>query len=48
MVGPGPDPTMGSAVNVYRYNGTETTLWFSLHGFPIDWTKGTNVAAGLF
>jgi hypothetical protein len=48
VVGPGPDPAMGSMVKVYQYDGSETTLWISLQAFPEEWTHGVNVAAGSF
>ena len=48
VVGAGPDPSLGSPIRVFRYNGSEVTSWFSLQAFPDGWTHGTSVAAGRF
>jgi hypothetical protein len=45
VVGAGPDPDIGSPVRAFQYDGTQTTLWFSLHAFPAGWTHGANVTA---
>jgi len=47
VVGGGPDPAIGTSVNIYRFDGAETTFWFSLEGYE-GLTHGTNVAAGHF
>jgi len=46
VVGAGPDPSTEGRIRVFRYNGVETTLWFSLQAF--DSQYGANVAAGRF
>jgi hypothetical protein len=46
LVGPGPDPTAGTPVKVYRYDGSTTGEWFSLDAFGGTMTMGTKVAAG--
>ncbi len=48
VVGPGPDPSTGSPVNVYSYDGSRMHLQFSLQAFPADWKYGATVAAGGF
>jgi len=47
LVSGGPDPDLGSPVNVYQYDGAQVAEWFSLEAFP-GMTHGTNVAAGSF
>jgi len=48
VVGAGPDPSAGSPVKVFKYNGAGVTEWFSLQAFASSYTHGTNVAAGRF
>jgi len=50
VVGPGPDPSLESPLNVYTYDpDTElVSLWISLDAFPSGWTHGATVAAGWF
>ncbi len=48
VVGGGPDPTVGSPVKVFTYDGLQATLWFSFEAYPEGWTHGTKVAAGRF
>jgi hypothetical protein len=48
VVGGGPDPALGSPVQVYQYDGQEALLWFSLEAYPEGWTHGSRVAAGRF
>ena len=48
VVGCGPDPSVGSEVKVFKYDGAVVVEWFSLQAFPSGWTHGTNVAAGRF
>ena len=48
VVGAGPDPTLDTLVRVYAFDGTETTLSFSLQAFPDGWTYGASVTAGRF
>ena len=48
VVGAGPDPTLDTLVRVFTFDGTETTLSFSLQAFPDGWTYGATVAAGRF
>lgn len=48
VVGAGPDPSVGSPVKVFKYNGAAVTEWFSLQAFASSYTHGTNVAAGRF
>jgi len=47
VVGCGPDPAVFTPVNVYRYDGAQTTQLFSLDAYD-GLTHGTNVAAGRF
>ena len=47
VVGCGPDPEVGTRVKVYRYDGAQSSLWFSLEAFE-GLTYGTTVAAGRF
>ena len=49
MVGAGPDPTAGSEIKAFRYNGTVVSVWFTLEAFPSSsWMYGVNVASGRF
>ena len=48
VAGYGPDPSVGSEVKVFRYNGADVVEWFSLQAFTSPYTHGTSVAAGLF
>jgi hypothetical protein len=48
VVGAGPDPSVGSPVKVYGYDGAQATVWFSLTAYPAMWMHGANVAAGWF
>jgi fibronectin-binding autotransporter adhesin len=48
VVGCGPDPSVGSEVKVFRYEGSVVSEWFSLEAFPSSYTHGTSVAAGRF
>jgi hypothetical protein len=48
VVGAGPDPSIGSPVKVFDYDGTGVDLRFSLQAYPAGWRHGVNVAAGLF
>ena len=48
VVGAGPDPSVGSPVKVFRYEGFGLIELFSLQAFPSTWTHGVNVAAGQF
>jgi hypothetical protein len=47
VVGGGPDPEIGTPVRVYRYNGSQTSFWFSLEAYE-EMTHGATVAAGRF
>ncbi len=47
VVGGGPDPGIGTPVNVFRYDGVAVGQWFSLEGYE-GLTHGVNVAAGRF
>jgi len=48
VVGAGPDPDIGSPVNVYQLDGSQVELLFSLQAYPDGWTEGVSVAAGNF
>ncbi len=50
VVGGGPDPAMGSPVQVYTYDPDAelVSIWFSFDAFPSGWTHGATVAAGWF
>jgi len=48
VVGKGPDPSAGSSVKAFVYDGSQATEWFSLLAFPSGWTHGANVTAGFF
>ncbi len=49
VVGQGPDPSAGTWVKVYLYDGTEATEWITLEAFGDEgMTHGTYVAAGHF
>jgi len=47
VIGCGPDPTVGTPVKVYRYDGGNVSEWFDLQAFE-GMNYGTNVAAGRF
>jgi predicted outer membrane repeat protein len=48
VAGPGPDPSAGTPLRVFTFNGTTTALWLSNEAYPPEWTHGTNVASGWF
>jgi hypothetical protein len=48
ITGCGPDPSVGTPVKVFLYDGIQVTEWFSLQAFPSDYRYGANVAAGWF
>ena len=48
VVGCGPDPSVGSQIRVFKYDGAVVTQWFSFQAFPSSYTHGANVAAGRF
>jgi hypothetical protein len=47
VTGCGPDPTIGTRVRVFRYDGSGVSEWFWLSGY-VGMTHGVNVAAGRF
>jgi hypothetical protein len=47
VVGPGPDPAMGTQVRAYRYSEDQISEWFNLESFP-GLSHGASVAAGRF
>ncbi len=48
VVGAGPDPSVGSPVRVFTYDGASVSAWFSLDAYPPGTTHGVNVASGRF
>jgi hypothetical protein len=47
-VAPGQDPSAGSPLKVYRYDGSRMALFFSLTAFSSEVTHGANPAVGRF
>ncbi len=45
---PGPDPSFGSPVKVFSYDGDAVTWRFTVDAYPGGWTHGATVAAGWF
>jgi len=48
VVGAGPDPSIGSPVKIFLYDGTQAAEWLSFSAYPSLWTHGANVSAGWF
>jgi len=48
VVGAGPDPSVGSPIKIYHYEGVAVIEWLSLQAFPPARTHGVSVAAGRF
>jgi len=48
VVGAGPDPSIGSPIRVFDYQGETVTLDFSLQAYPEGWSHGVTVASGSF
>jgi len=48
VVGAGPDPSVGSPVRVFTYDGAAVSPWFSLQAYHPGTTHGVNVASGRF
>jgi hypothetical protein len=49
IVGQGPDPTAGSVVQVYSYDGSQASLLFDLDAYGDEGlTHGANTAAGVY
>ena len=46
VVGAGPDPLVNSTIKIYRYDGSETSLWINLQAYPDEWSHGVKVTAG--
>jgi len=48
IVGQGPDPSVGSMVKVYGYNGSQSSLLFDLTAFDSGLTRGAIAAGGSY
>ncbi len=46
LVGPGPDPAAPAQLKVFGYDGSDTSLLFSLNAFDTEFTHGINAAGG--
>ena len=48
VAGPGPDPSAGTPLRVFSFDGSTISLRLSNEAYPPGWTHGTNVASGRF